>query len=258
MIFPSIYRAKATRWSGTSLTVLVPQIFGEAPVTVTDFTGEPTTGMGWVLFQGGNPEFPVWLGRSISTGGTSNGGVDEVWIGPDTPAGPEELWVDTDATSPMTAGLLPIGGTAGQSLVKTSGVDYAAYWDNRTGARMGSVVIGTNQTGIVGTTVDLTGYTLTFTTVLGRFYAMHYVICLYQQTAASTVQIEFWDNGVNQGIAWRASVPVGITMATGFLMVSPGAGSHTIKLRGFSTAGTLDIVSGSICNGRYAIIDAGW
>lgn len=103
-VFPSIYRAKATRWADNKLTVLVPQIFGEAPVTVTDFTGTPTTGMGWVLFQGGNPEFPVWLGRSVAaTSGSGETGpsLDEVWIGPDPPPDEAtELWIDTDVTIP--------------------------------------------------------------------------------------------------------------------------------------------------------------
>lgn len=105
-VFPSIYRARATRWTGSSLLVLVPQIFGEAPVTVTDFVGVPATGMGWVLFQGGNPEFPVWLGLLTSTIGTAPIGEDEVWVGPGTPPGPQELWYDTDATPPVLRALV--------------------------------------------------------------------------------------------------------------------------------------------------------
>ena len=116
-VFPSIYRAKATRWSGTALTVLVPQIFGEAPVEITDFTGTPTTGMGWVLFQGGNPEFPVWLGRSVSAGGTVDfpdipPPIDEVWVSPDEPTDPAiELWYDTDEVIPVARQVVEIKGT---------------------------------------------------------------------------------------------------------------------------------------------------
>jgi hypothetical protein len=118
VIFPSIYRAKATRWSGTALTVLVPQIFGEAPVEVTDFTGTPTTGMGWVLFQGGNPEFPVWLGRSVSVGGGTvefpeiPPQIDEVWVGPTEPTDPDiELWFDPDEVIPTARQAVEAKGT---------------------------------------------------------------------------------------------------------------------------------------------------
>ena len=108
-VFPSLYRAKATRLVGTTLTVLIPQVFGEATVEVTDFTGTPHLGMGWVQFQGGNPEFPVWLGRSVSVptngGGETAPSSDEVWIGSDPPPDEAtELWIDTDVIIPPGSG----------------------------------------------------------------------------------------------------------------------------------------------------------
>lgn len=59
--------------NGASLQAYVPQVFGESPITVTAYMGEQPTlpGMGWVMFQGGNPEFPVWMG--VSVGGDGGG-----------------------------------------------------------------------------------------------------------------------------------------------------------------------------------------
>lgn len=64
--------------------------------------------MGWVVFQGGNPEFPVWAGNLASGAsggpGGGTGGTDEVWIGAEPPADPNiELWFDTDAVPEMDA-----------------------------------------------------------------------------------------------------------------------------------------------------------
>ena len=67
--FPAIYRAKATQLIGNSrLKVLIPQVYGDQDVDVTDFLGPPKVGMGWVFFQGGNPEFPVWMTRHLAGG----------------------------------------------------------------------------------------------------------------------------------------------------------------------------------------------
>ena len=86
-ILPSIYRAKATQYNGGRLTALVPQVFGEATVEVTDFVGPPKLGMGWIFFQGGNPEFPVWSsGLGV---GASNG---------DLPPDYSEEFADLEAT----------------------------------------------------------------------------------------------------------------------------------------------------------------
>jgi hypothetical protein len=80
--------------------VYVPAVFGNQSVEVSESIGSlPTQAeMGWVFFQAGNPEFPVWVGRLASAGG-GGGGDNEVWIGPDDPDGGIELWYDTDDTS---------------------------------------------------------------------------------------------------------------------------------------------------------------
>ena len=102
MPYPGLYRAKVAKTNGVSATIYVPQVFGEQPIIVRDSIGAlpDAAVMGWVFFQAGNAEFPVWVGAQTSTGGGGGGGgVDEVWIGPDIPADPDlELWYDTDAT----------------------------------------------------------------------------------------------------------------------------------------------------------------
>ena len=109
-MYAGIYRAKAvsvTAGQAPTLTAYVPQVFGDTPVTITDFMGGiPTAGMGWVFFQNGNPEFPVWAGVGIVTEPPPDGGggEDEVWIGPDTPPGDHELWYDTNAPGPPSGG----------------------------------------------------------------------------------------------------------------------------------------------------------
>lgn len=105
--FPSVYRARAVHINGAAIDVFVPQVFGETAIVVSEYLGGPPEepGMGWVVFQGGNPEFPVWAGNLASggTGGTG-GGTDEVWVGPSEPTIPTiELWLDTDAIPDMDA-----------------------------------------------------------------------------------------------------------------------------------------------------------
>ena len=65
-VYPSIYRAKATQATDTTITAYIPQVFGDTPVVINDFLGPPAPGMGWVFFQAGNPEHPVWTTRVAS------------------------------------------------------------------------------------------------------------------------------------------------------------------------------------------------
>jgi hypothetical protein len=95
-VFPSLYRARAERINDNgSVSVKVPAVFGETLITTDQFFGDMPSapGMGWVMFQAGNPEFPVWTsGAGI---GADGGGLDEVWIGPHPPEGDGyELWYD--------------------------------------------------------------------------------------------------------------------------------------------------------------------
>ena len=107
MPFPSLYRAKAVAIQSGAVTAFVPQVFGESPITITDSLGPmpETMTMGWVFFQAGDPEFPVWS-SGLGTGSAGEAALqrDEVWIGPDTPTDPSlELWYDTDAVAPLPA-----------------------------------------------------------------------------------------------------------------------------------------------------------
>jgi hypothetical protein len=84
------------------VTAFVPAVFGEEPITIVEAIGSlpEAPGMGWVFFQAGNPEFPVWVGAQEGGGGGGDGGggTDEVWIGPEPPVSETlELWYDSDA-----------------------------------------------------------------------------------------------------------------------------------------------------------------
>lgn len=59
--YGSIYRAKAVSYSAPRLTCYVPQVFGDVPIEVLDFIGPAIPGMGWVFFNGGHAEHPVWI-----------------------------------------------------------------------------------------------------------------------------------------------------------------------------------------------------
>jgi hypothetical protein len=76
--YPSIYRAKAVQYDGTTLIAYVPQVFGDVTIEITDLIGEIEQGMGWVFFQAGNPEFPVWMSGVFAGAAFEGGGeVDE-------------------------------------------------------------------------------------------------------------------------------------------------------------------------------------
>lgn len=67
---PGVYRALCVRImpSEEGVFAQVPQLFGVAEVPVTQATGDfPTPGdQGWVVFEGADPEWPVWLSRVAS------------------------------------------------------------------------------------------------------------------------------------------------------------------------------------------------
>jgi hypothetical protein len=115
-VYPGAYKAKAVAYNAPVLTVFVPQVFGDQAIEITEFVGGPTQGMGWVVFQGGSPDHPLWL--SSGGGGGSGTVTDTMWVGPDPPPSPDiELWWDTDEVLPDDAllqikGVLTGAGTA--------------------------------------------------------------------------------------------------------------------------------------------------
>jgi len=111
--YPGIYRAKAVQFVSPNLTAYVPQVFGDVAITVTEWITTPVVGLGWVMFQGGDPSFPVWLG--LAGAGSGGGGTvtDVVWVGPDAPADPDtELWWDTDDNATGDVGEVFVGPEA--------------------------------------------------------------------------------------------------------------------------------------------------
>lgn len=99
--YPGLFRAKAVKVTTTEVTALIPQVFGDVAVTITDFLGAPAAGMGWVFFQAGDADHPVWCS---GLGGAGGGGTvsDVVWVDPSAPTDTNlELWWDTDDSLPL-------------------------------------------------------------------------------------------------------------------------------------------------------------
>lgn len=109
MTYQGVYRAKALRVQGGAITAYVPQVFGDTPITITNVIGgmpEPPAA-GWVMFESGWAEFPVWTSGVVTGGGPyepspGNGqSVNEVWVDNEAPPDPNvELWFDPDAPTP--------------------------------------------------------------------------------------------------------------------------------------------------------------
>lgn len=120
MALPGLYRAKVATVNGSTITAFIPQVFGDTAVTVRDFSGSmpSTAAMGWVGFQGGMAEFPVWISAVVTAAAaatppdTGGGGTvtDTLWVGTSAPTDSSiELWYDTD--EPVTGGGGGSGGT---------------------------------------------------------------------------------------------------------------------------------------------------
>ncbi|CAB5219648.1 Phage tail collar domain containing protein [uncultured Caudovirales phage] len=115
----------------------------------------------WVMFEGGDPSFPVWVGTfndtsilnlalndlsDVNTAGVVNGQTiiydDGTWVpgsgggGASLPTGGATGTVLTKNSSTdndagwATPHYIPVGGTAGQILTKTTGTDYDAGWSD--------------------------------------------------------------------------------------------------------------------------------
>ena len=66
--YPGIYKARCVSVSGTDITAYVPQIFGDVKVVMQSaIDAYPLPGVfGYVVFEGGDPAFPIWAGTSAS------------------------------------------------------------------------------------------------------------------------------------------------------------------------------------------------
>ena len=154
-MYPSLYRAKAVnvvRQNGSPvMTAYVPQVFGDTPIKITDFHGAPEPGMGWVFFQSGSPEYPVWSSAVAASTDGGNGEAhnhDAVYVNVagDTMTGnltaPEptvnshvatKAYVDQQVLvtpgPPGQPGVgIPTGGATGTFLSKTGPADYQTGW----------------------------------------------------------------------------------------------------------------------------------
>ena len=177
MAYPGVYRARAARLDGSRLQAYVPQVFGDAAVTIVDFVGAPptTSEMGWVSFHGGHPEHPVWLGTGISGIGGGGGGTvsDVLWVGTDPPVDTGmELWWDTDEPTPAGGS----GGGSEEVYIGPSqpGAGYDLWVDSDEVAPLTDDWRWNTAWGTVAQYIhssDITGITTTETTVNSGTYA---------------------------------------------------------------------------------------
>jgi microcystin-dependent protein len=65
-IYSGIYKARCVNVTGSEITAYVPQMFGDVKVTMqAAIGGYPSAGsFGYVVFEGGDPAFPIWAGSS--------------------------------------------------------------------------------------------------------------------------------------------------------------------------------------------------
>jgi hypothetical protein len=96
--------------SSGKATLVVPGLYGDEAVEAWPFLTSPTAAANLptlypgdtviAFYDGGNP---VVILRWFLTGGKVSGGggdgTDEVWVGPGTPPGAQEVWYDTDAVA---------------------------------------------------------------------------------------------------------------------------------------------------------------
>lgn len=189
-----------------------------------------------------------------STAGTARSGVAPLfWIGsvdPTNATNNDQLY-RTD----QTALYVRVAG----AWIEVGSTRYAPILQSKF---IGSVsVTVADQTGIT-TIADLTGYAVTFTAVTGRTYRFEYVFNAAQVTAAGFQVFKLFDSSTDLGVVDSSNQVFNLAgiskMVSGYKDVSGlSAGSHTLKLRGSTTAGTMQILSTSGCNGRCSVIDIG-
>ena len=105
----------------------------------------------------------------------------------------------------------------------------------------------------------MTGYTLTFTAIVGHVYELWFTFGATQVTATAAQVFNVGIDGTSSGIVYRRSAAlVGTETYSGFWPLSGlTAASHTITLTAQTNAGTLSIPNSSLINGRMLILDVG-
>lgn len=128
------------------------------------------------------------------------------------------------------------------------------------------VAITADQTGIAGVT-DYTGFTITFNVVSGRFYEAQWHFVSSQVTATGTQTHSIVLDSVGIIIGSVVLAAGGINVNSGAMQFCAGAasgnvpvvaaGSRIIKLRGLTSAGTMNISNAGTMNGRFSVKDIG-
>jgi hypothetical protein len=145
-----VYEGRIVSLGEGNATAFVPQVFGDTTIVISNFLATPVVGRGWVTFQAGDPEHPVWLsGAFVTAGGVAPPGEggsgftysqdfpptdpseDETWF--NTVTGASYIWLD-DGTSQQWVQFAPGGGGTteggaggGDSYVHNQGV-VASTW----------------------------------------------------------------------------------------------------------------------------------
>lgn len=67
-----VYLARCVDSSAASVQLLIPQLFGDIQIPITDWVGSQPVSQtfGFVSFLGGDPAYPVWLGERIRLPGS--------------------------------------------------------------------------------------------------------------------------------------------------------------------------------------------
>lgn len=89
----------------------------------------------WVMFEGGDPSYPVWVGTfgdDVSEVSIAFNDLSDVTI--TSPAdGDAAVWNSVTQeweNNPQVKSGVPVGGTSGQILMKSSSSDYDSYWSD--------------------------------------------------------------------------------------------------------------------------------
>ena len=221
--YPSVYRARAVQVRGASADCLRSAGLrrrrrSRSPTCI----GAPTQGMGWVFFQGGNPEFPVWQGGV--GGGTVS---DVVWAGPDAPTDKSiELWWDTDEEAPLdprylteaVADPLYLSQTEGDARYPLGIVAYAQAVANQ---------------GSITAVTDVTGLSVVFTAVSGRSYKAT-ASTFPQSTVADGSVRMYLSTGANATLTMGDIGPKTVNSPLNLMrsvVLSALSGSTTLKVR---------------------------
>ena len=121
----------------------------------------------------------------------------------------------------------------------------------------------TAQVGFGATPNDLTDFTATWTAVAGRRYKVSWAFEMTNTVAGDLVQFDLC-NAANSSFMRQLIITpttvsgTGYSRVHGFFVVTPGAGSATVKLRGYRNVGTGSFsITNSSSSGVFLVEDIG-